>query len=619
MKKTFLSTVLALLTIHSPAWAENLTLTDSASKITVEVSGNGEKASIMTFKADGKQVMELPAIGIVTDYADAKPWQIKSIVSKKPVTHDYDMKTGKRLHCSNQGTEYRLNCSDSADKILVVRIYDDGVAFRYELKHEGKFSVTDELTTYRISEGTERWLQEFRNDYEGFYKQTTTGKDAKPQYGFPALFHTNDGAWSLISEANVNRGQSASSLRTDNMPEGNYRVAPAGTVSCNGGEWISPWRVAVIGELDNIVESTLVTDVSAPTSYEDTDWIKPGVVSWIYWGYNHGSKDYPTVIKYIDMAAELKLPYILIDWEWDVMGNGGNIDDAIKYADAKNIKVLVWYNSSTAWTDQAAGPLFRLNKPEDREKEFSWLESKGVAGVKIDFFSGDGPEVMDYCIDLLESAARHHLLVNFHGATIPRGWQRTYPNFMSAEAVYGAEWYNNNAVLTPVAAAHNTTLPFTRNVIGPMDYTPCTFSDSQHPHLTTSAHELALTVAFESGLQHLADTPESYLAQPKHIRKFLESVPAVWDDTKLLSGFPGHHVAIARKSGNKWFVALLNGTTDEIVVSPDWQKLNLGKKYLVELYCGSGRVWTSMKKDKKVSEKYILEPRGGAVLVITEK
>lgn len=164
------------------------------------------------------------------------------------------------------------------------------------------------------------------------------------------------------------------------------------------------------------------------------------------------------------------------------------------------------------------------------------MRADGHGGVKIDFFSGDSQQNMDYQQDLLECAARHHLLVNFHGATIPRGWQRTWPNLLSTEAVYGAEWYNNVPTFTAKAARHNATLPFTRNVIGPMDYTPCTFSDSQHPHITTNAHELALTVLFESGLQHLADKPESYFAQPKEVQEFLSNLPTVWDETHLVSG-----------------------------------------------------------------------------------
>lgn len=276
------------------------------------------------------------------------------------------------------------------------------------------------------------------------------------------------------------------------------------------------------------------------------------------------------------MAAELHLPYVLIDWEWDVMENGGTIDDALRYADSKGVRVLLWYNSSTAWASPEAGPLFRLNKPEDRDREYAMLNKKGVAGVKIDFFAGDTQETMNYCIDLLEDAAKYHLLVNFHGATIPRGWQRTYPNFMSAEGVYGAEWYNNKPVLTDKAAAHNATSPFTRNVVGPMDYTPCTFSDSQHPHITTHAHELALSVVFESALQHWADRPESYLSQLEAVRQFMGELPTAWDDTRLLSGYPGESVVMARRKGDVWYVGGLNGTDHSNALVMDWSFLPEG-------------------------------------------
>jgi hypothetical protein len=214
------------------------------------------------------------------------------------------------------------------------------------------------------------------------------------------------------------------------------------------------------------------------------------------------------------------------------------------------------------WVDGAPTPKYRLNKPDDREKEFAWCEKIGVAGVKIDFFSGDNQMNMDYCIDLLESAAKHHLLVNFHGATIPRGWQRTYPNLLSTEAVYGAEWYNNVGTFTKKAAAHNATLPFTRNVIGPMDYTPCAFSDSQHPHITSNAHELALTVLYESALQHLADKPGSYYAQPDEVQEFFGKLPTVWDETRFVGGYPADYVVLARRSGDTWYVAGINGTDE---------------------------------------------------------
>lgn len=431
-------------------------------------------------------------------------------------------------------------------------------------------------------------------------------------WGYPALIEFPNKIWGLITEAGIEKDNAASSLKAS-PTESKYLVSWGSAASCE----TTPWRVVMLGQLSDIVESTLVTDLSPASRIGDPSWIHPGSASWIYWAHNHGSKDYKLVKQYIDMAAKLHLPYVLIDWEWDVMANGGNITDALAYAQKKGVKVLLWYNSSTTWTSEdAAGPLFKLNKPEDREREFAKLHAMGVAGVKIDFFDGDTQATMEYCIELLECAARHKLLVNFHGATLPRGWQRTYPNLVSVEGVYGAEWYNNAPVLTDRAASHNATLPFTRNVVGPMDYTPCTFSDSQHPHITTHGHELALTVLFESTVQHLADRPESYLVQPSEVQKFFSELPTTWDETHLLSGYPGQYVVMARRKGLQWFIAGINGTDEALEVPLHGELLTLVRNNKGVMYTDSDETdkqWTIKAIDSLV-ESIKLQPRGGFVI-----
>ena len=511
-----------------------------------------------------KHVMEIPSVGVLG--ATGSP----QLVLARTLTEDYTLPAGKRRHCTNAANEYVADLGQGVK--LVLRLYNDGIAFRYDISSI-KDTIPHERTTYLIPEGTRRWIQHWTEGYEDFFPLATSGKEPREwpyndtrndhhRWGYPVLLEPAEGLFALITEANIERGQSASSLRNDLNSE-QYRVCPDVNESQTSGSWHSPWRVVIVGSLADIVESTLVTDVSEPCRMTDTTWIKPGVVSWIYWAYNHGSNDYDIICKYVDLASALQLPYVLIDAEWDEMRDGKTIEDALAYAKAKGVRPMIWYNSSVGWINGAPGPKFRLNKPEDREREFAWCEEMGVAGVKIDFFSGDTQMNMDYCIDLLESAARHHLLVNFHGATIPRGWQRTYPHLLSTEGVYGAEWYNNVATFTHRAACHNATLPFTRNVIGPMDYTPCAFSDSQHPHITSHAHELALTVLFESGLQHLADRPESFLAQPLAVQQFLSQLPAAWDETRLVSGYPGQSVVIARRSGSTWYIAGINGTDEQ--------------------------------------------------------
>ena len=529
------------------------------------------------------------------------------------ITADYTMLAGKRRHCANEANEYQSGS-------LTVRLYNDGVAIR-----ESQASTL----TYLIPEGMKRWMEQWTDSYEGFFPLSTTykvqpvpsfsgiSKSAEGynnRWGYPALLEVSSqkGAkvFALITEANILKGNSASCLFNDGE---RYRVVPdeaqPSTISPQ------PWRVIIVGSLADIVESTLVTDVSEPSKIADTSWIHPGVVSWVYWAYNHGSNDYQIIKQYVDLAVSLHLPYVLIDAEWDGMKDGYTIEHAIRYAKAMGVKPLIWYNSSVGWVDGAPTPKFRLNKPEDREKEFVWCERLGVAGVKIDFFSGDNQKNMDYCIDLLECAARHHLLVNFHGATVPRGWQRTYPNLLSTEGVYGAEWYNNVPTFTDKAASHNATLPFTRNVIGPMDYTPCAFSDSQHPHITSHAHELALTVLFESGLQHLADRPESFLSQPAEIRQFLSTLPAAWDDTRFVCGYPGEYAVLARRSGDTWYLAGINGTDQpKTILLPNggWNK---GKKGNVTVYADGSNWQISTRRDVPKSIKCI--PRGGFIVKIT--
>ena len=587
----------------------------------VSVKAEGQQLTIFYLQ---QKVLDIVMASDVSALAESQPVRIIA---------DYQMLAGKRLHCMNEANEYRCGS-------LVLRLYNDGVAFRYETTDDGPLGLplategTQERTTddrrgpaYRIPEGTRRWAQQWTEAYEGFFPLTTTykvlpvpsfsGVFKSPEgwnnrWGYPLLMEPADGVFALITEANIERGQSASCLYNDGEL---FRVVE----DSRGDNGASPWRVVIVGELSDIVESTLVTDVSEPCKLDDVSWIHPGVVSWIYWAYNHGSNDYNIIRKYVDMAVTLHLPYVLIDAEWDEMKDGKTIEDAVSYAIAQGVKPLIWYNSSIGWIDGAPGPKFRLNKPEDREREFAWCERIGVAGVKIDFFSGDNQKNMDYCIDLLECAARHHLLVNFHGAPIPRGWQRTYPNLLSTEGVYGAEWYNNVPTFTDQAASHNATLPFTRNVIGPMDYTPCTFSDSQHPHITTNAHELALTVLFESGLQHLADKPESYLAQPQEVQQFLSTLPNVWDETHLISGYPGESVVIARKHGTTWYVAGINGTNEpmDLMFGERCSELFQGSATTIVLFADDTVSPWNITTLRQMPEKVNCRPRGGFVAKIS--
>ena len=523
------------------------------------------------------------------------------------IKEDYTMLAGKRLHCTNKGKESVYSLQSGG--VLRIRVFNDGVAFqkvgRESMNDNAEIPIPITIPYYNS------WMMNWTDGAEGFYPKNRQLKEGD-RLSFPALFEFPNNVFALLTEADIHHDNAASSFYSlDGKNKFNI-------VTDQNGQFAqqSSWKVMIIGSLADVVESTLVTDVSCPSKLTDTSWIEPGVVSWVYWAYNHGSNDLNIIRKYVDMAATLHLPYVLIDAEWDEMKDGKTVVDAVKYAKEKGVKPMIWYNSSVGWINGAPGPKFRLNKPEDREKEFAWCEQIGVAGVKIDFFSGENNMNMAYCIDLMECAAKHHLLVNFHGATVPRGWQRTYPNLLSTEGVYGAEWYNNVGSFTDKAACHNATLPFTRNVIGPMDYTPCAFSDSQHPHITSLAHELALTVLYESGLQHLADKPESYLAQPQAVQDFFTELPNVWDETRFVAGYPGKSAVLARRFGHSWYVAGINGLDEAQTFSLDLSFIKSADK--IQFFADTPDGSWAITNIESFPTQVLCQPRGGFVFVVHE-
>ncbi|MCX2475320.1 glycoside hydrolase family 97 catalytic domain-containing protein [Pedobacter sp. MC2016-05] len=552
------------------------------------------------------------------------------------VQEDYRMPHGKRAHRKNSASERVLHflTSDNIPFKVTLRAYNDGIAFRYHIdnKNDDTLKVTEEMTGFLVPESSDRWLQKFVSSYEGFYplqdKIIQQG-----EWGYPGLFkikNSGKDVWILCSEAGLDEHYCATKL-SNVLDKNEYKLTFPSPTDGNGtgavepkiaGKWTSPWRALIVGSLKNITESTLIEDLSPATTIKDLSWIKPGVSSWVYWANNHGTMDYQKVVEYIDLAARMNWPYTLFDWEWDAMGNGGKLEDAVKYANGKGIRPLMWYNSGGPHNRVESTPRDKMLTHESRVNEFKWLKSIGVYGVKIDFFESDKQDMIKYYLDILKDAADYKLMVNFHGSTIPRGWSRTYPHLMSMEAVYGAEQYNNGSELTGKGAQHNATLPFTRNVIGPMDYTPVTFTNSQHPHQTSYAHELALSVIFESGIQHFADRPEGFDKLADEAKSLLRRVPASWDDTKFISGYPGQSAVIARRSGSSWYVAGINGTDkkDQLNVPFDFLKSNITYKSVL---IADGTYDSAFKTTyQKISHSTRLAlnclPKGGFIMVLEE-
>jgi alpha-glucosidase len=458
---------------------------------------------------------------------------------------------------------------------------DEGVAFRYRFPETNStVRVAEaELTGFTLPLNARGWLQPFHAAgpstpaYEDFYFHVSPG-DPPPDsrakavgWAFPALFHVPDAsAWVLITEAGTDESYCACHLNPD-CSGGVYRIAfpladetTRGYTNKFGPEprftlpWTMPWRVMIFGKTaGEIATSTLVTDLSAPSRIADTSWIRPGRASWAWWSYPEGPATEKMFDEFTDFAAKMGWEYTLFDAGW---WNPG-LKPIASYALAKGVMPLAWL-FATDFYDAKKGA-----------KKLDEMADAGIRGVKVDFWCSDRQEAIAAQQALMRDAAERHMVVNLHGCTIPRGWQRTWPNVLSTEAVLGNESYFYEPRYPQKAAELNTILPFTRNAVGPMDLTPVAVSPKKYERTTTAAHELAASIIFTSGIIHYADSPEFFESLPPQVLQIFRDAPARWDETKCLIGEPGQVAVFARRSGKSWFIAGINGTTNDLPVTLD--------------------------------------------------
>ncbi len=616
-----------ILLISLSTFSQKITVSSPNKKINVGLyntknGDSGEWYLKVSYTNNGKASEAIPLITLGLSRADQDfSKELRFLKVSKPLllNEQYKVLHGKRSQCGNSANETVVSFENpgKAKLNVIIRAYNDGVAFRYEFPEKaGSFVMNDELTSYSIPDSTKRWMEKFNPANEGLYSTMKDGS-AQQDWAYPALFNTQgNSCWYLIHEADLDRNYCGTKL-SNSTEKNKYKTTFPDQWNGRGqGEskptitlpWKSPWRVIILGSLADIVESTLVDDISASSIVSKTDWIKPGIVSWNYWSSNHGTKDYKTVCQFADLAVAMGWPYTLLDWEWDAMGNGGKLEDALKYIHSLGLKPLMWYNSGGDHTWVSATPKDRMLTHENRMAEFAKLKELGVAGVKIDFFESEKQSMIKYYLDILDDAAKFEMMVYFHGCLVPRGWARTYPHLMTYEGVRGAEWYNNGPEFTTSAPEHNTILPFTRNVVGAMDYTPVTFTNSQFPHITSYGHELALSVVFESGFQHMADRPEGYFDLPDAAKNFLKEVPNAWDNTKLIDGYPGKDLIIARNKGNAWYIG---GISAEKYPKEETLTFN----YLPDNITYKMTLIADGEHDKKLVTQYILVDKSSTVKV----
>jgi len=610
-------------------------------KITVELT-DSSKVMKYTVKNNGVVILEPSILGLVRNDADFSDLEIVSISAQKEVSGSYTTPAEKKLNNTFKANEWDVKVKNPEGKEMRItfHIADNGVAFRYSFKEtsEDEKTIEKENTSFKFASTTKAWLHP-HDDVKNCWAQTCpsyednyitdvpvgTQAPKKAGWSFPALYNAGD-SWVLLTEAGLEPSYCGTRLAQDS-PEGEYfiefpqvgetvkptdPVTPISKLPLN-----SPWRVIMVGKLSDIVENTMVTDLSEPSRIDNIDFVKPGRAAWSWGIEKDNSVNYDRQKQYIDYASSMTWEYVLVDVEWDKRIGYDRIQELIDYAKSKNVGLILWYNSSGDWNETHYTPKSALLEKDVRRAEFERISKMGVMGVKVDFWPGDGPSAIQYYYDMMQDAADYKLLVNFHGTTAPRGWSRTYPNLMTLESIKGFEFITFAQETADLAPPHCTTAVFSRNVVGPMDFTPVCFGEIPGiQRRTSNGFEIALTVLFQSGIQHYVETPESMMQQPDYVQEYMKQVPRVWDDVKLIDGFPAKFAVFARKSGDKWYVAGINAETTVKSLELDLSSLAISKE---------GAMITDGDTNRSFSQKTVspengklkvdIQPNGGFVIV----
>ena len=592
---------------------------------------------------NGEEVLKKSRLGLVRADEDfSNNLRVVSVSAQTKVEDRYELFTGKRRLNNYLANKLVIHLQNENEKSLdiIFQVSNDGVAFRYYFpdKSSDTKTIKEEFTSFHFDTSARAFLQPMQiaksgwqksnPAYEEHYKQNILVTDTSTfgaGWVYPALFRYK-GTWMLITESSLDSNYCGTRLQS-NSPDGEYKVGfpdlrevftGKGYLPNSKLPFYSPWRVITMGSLKTIVESTLGTDVAKPSVKMNTSFIKPGKSSWSWIMSKDDSIVYSEQIRYVDFAAKMNWQYCLVDAAWDQKIGYDKIKELSKYAALKNVGLILWYNSSGDWNTVPYTPKSKLLTHEDRLTEFGRLKQMGIKGVKIDFFGGDGQSMIKYYIDILNDAAQFQLLVNFHGATLPRGWERTFPNLVTMEAIKGFEFVTFSQGDGDAQPNHAAMLPFTRNAFDPMDFTPMNLykiETSKTQRKTTSAFELATSIIFLSGVQHFAESPSGMQHVPEYVQKFLRDLPVRWDDVKFIEGYPGKYVVLARKAGNKWYVACINGDSTERTVDLNISSFKKQKGTLIT-DGAEPLTFRTEKVDSGFTDKVVVKPYGGLVLVL---
>jgi hypothetical protein len=565
-------------------------LTHDESDLTVRIDFADPSRALSVERA-GETVIEPSPIGIGTPdgvFPAAYEFVERTTeVVDETIHTSHGKRTEHRLRATIGTYEFATESGRTVD--FEVCVAPDGIAYRYRIGGDGAIMLfgggrggeNAEHSGVRLPTGAVAWLFEYELNHESVGKHYSASL-AEGEFTSPGLFRTGE-SWVLVAEAGADGDYAASRLAsTESDPV--YEFRQPGTSLEARLPLATPWRVALVGDLRTVAASSLVAKLVAGAPGDDrgrdvgidaeADWIDPGRVAWSWWGDNDSPSSFDVQKEYVDYAAERGWEYVLVDEGWDAEW----VPDLVEYAAERGVDVLIWAHYTG------------LNRADDRERKLDRWADWGVAGVKIDFMDADDQGRLQFYDEAMAATAERDLLVNFHGSVVPTGLSARWPHVLTYEGVMGAE----HLQWTGLPPEHNTILPFSRNVVGSMDYTPVTFSADDRD--TSAGHELALSVVFESGLQHFADGVAAYAARPE-AEWFLERVPAAWDETVVLGGYPGSEATVARRRDGDWFVgSIAAGAAREVAVPLSF----LDDEREAHLVCEDGTGETLRREERRL-------------------
>ena len=605
------------------------------------------------YYADGKEgrkevtMLEESPLGLVANIGDFSRdlvW-VKEQTGTRDIRYDLERSKASRVDKKANTFPVRLANAKKQEMEVEFVVEDHNVAFRYFLPKQGgtgSVRVMNETTGFRFPGKTTTFLtpqsdamigwKRTKPSYEEEYKADAP-MDTPSQYGhgytFPGLFHVGEDGWVLVSETGVDSRYCGS--RLSDAQDGLYTVAFPMPEENNGNGTSepafalpghTPWRTLTVSrDLAPIVETTVPWDVVEPRFTTEHKYkYGRGTWSWILWQDN--SINYDDQVRYIDMASAMGYEYTLIDNWWDNNIGHKRMEELIRYARSKGVELFLWYSSSGYWNDIEQSPINIMDNPIARKREMRWLQQQGVRGIKVDFFGGDKQETMRLYEAILSDADDHGLMVIFHGCTLPRGWERMYPNYVGSEAVLASENMIFNQHFCDNEAFNATLHPFIRNTVGCMEFGG-TFlnkrmnrgNDGGPTRVTTDIFQLATAVAFQNPVQNFALAPNNLTDVPAFEIDFMKEIPTVWDEVKFIDGYPGRYVVLARRHGQDWYVAALNAGKETLKLTVDLPMLaGSPVAYYHDGKDGKTPQVEETKVGKKGQFKFTLPAQGGAVL-----